>query len=144
MHHRSATAPERDAGCAACGTNHLDICPCCQYPQSRLSSLLGGLLFLGVMSVLPLAKRCRCCPVSAASASLKQTARCAGYEQEARYFEDSVRHMKQCELAERAQLLLQSAHSQQLAHLRQKTLRNLNADMVSRDTQQSFSAAAAR
>lgn len=82
--------------------------------------------------------------VSAVNASLRRTAVDAGYEQEARYFEDNVRHSKQCELAERAQLLLHSAFSQQLGHLRQSTLRHLNADMVSRDSQQPFSAAAAR
>ena len=108
--------------------------------------MFGGLLIAGVMFALPLAKRCTyssCC-VFAASASLKQTAVVAGYEQEARYFEEGVRHAKQCELAERAQRLLHSVFSQQLGHLRQSTLHHLNADMVSRDPQQSFSAAAAR
>ena len=108
--------------------------------------MLDGLLFSGTIFTVPLAKHCTyssCC-VFAASASLKQTALDAGYEQEARYFEDNVRHTKQSELAERAQLLLHSAYTQQLGHLRQNTLRHLNADMVGRDLQQSFSAAAAR
>ena len=108
--------------------------------------MLGGLLILDTVFTLSLARHgtYSCSRVSAANVSLKRTGVGAGYEQEARYFEDSVRHTKQCELAERAQLLLHSAFSQQLGHLRQSTLRNLNADMISRDPQQSFSAAAAR
>ena len=108
--------------------------------------MLDGPLLSGMMFSLPLAKHCTysSCRVFAASASLNHTAMGAGYEQEARYFEDSVRHTKQSELAERAQQLLHSAYTQQLGHLRQNTMRHLNADMVGRVPQQSFSAAAAR
>ena len=108
--------------------------------------MLDGPFILGMIFTLPLAKHCpySSCRVLAAIASLEQTTVGAGYEQEARYFEDSVRHTKQSELAERAQLLLHSAYTQQLGHLRQNTMRHLNADMVGRDPQQSFSAAAAR
>ena len=69
---------------------------------------------------------------------------CAGYEQEARYFEEGVRHAKEAELVERAQAILQGAFSQQLAHLRRRTLQHLNADMVSRDPKEPFAASAAR
>ena len=68
----------------------------------------------------------------------------AGYEQEARYFEEGVRHAKQAELAEQVQQLLHSAFAQQLTHLRSSTLRHLNADMVGRDPSETFAASAAR
>lgn len=68
----------------------------------------------------------------------------AGYEQEARYFEEGVRHVKQDELVERAQALLHGAFSQQLVHLRRNILQQLDADMVSRDPSETFAASAAR
>lgn len=68
----------------------------------------------------------------------------AGYEQEARYFEDGVRHAKQAELVERAQALLHGAFSQQLVHLKRSTVQHLNADMISRDLSETFAASAAR
>ena len=68
----------------------------------------------------------------------------AGYEQEARYFEDGVRHAKQAELVERAQALLHGAFSQQLVHLQRSTVQHLNADMISRDLSETFAASAAR
>lgn len=69
---------------------------------------------------------------------------CAGYEQEARYFEEGVRHVKQSELVERAQVLLHGAFLQQLLHLRRSTLQQLNADLLSRDPGHTFAASAAR
>jgi hypothetical protein len=75
---------------------------------------------------------------------LKITRASAGYEQEARYFEEGVRHAKQVELAERAEQLLHGAYVQQLAHLCNSTLRHLNAVMLDRDPNETFAASAAR
>ena len=75
---------------------------------------------------------------------LRSTWAHAGYEQEARYFEEGVRHAKQAELAEQAQQLLHGAFARQLTHLSSSTLCHLNADMVGRDPSESFTASAAR
>ena len=75
---------------------------------------------------------------------LRSTWAHAGYEQEARYFEEGVRHAKQAELAEQAQQLLHGAFARQLTHLSSSTLCHLNADMVGRDPSETFAASAAR
>jgi hypothetical protein len=68
----------------------------------------------------------------------------AGYDEEARYFEDTVRHAKQEELVKRAQHLVRGAFNEQLSHLQRKALDAVVADLAKQEAQQSFAASAAR
>ena len=69
----------------------------------------------------------------------------SGYDEEARYFEEGVRHAKAKELTERAQGLIRSAYDDQLGHLRAAVLARLAATMEARDAHdETFAACAAR
>ena len=68
----------------------------------------------------------------------------AGYDEEARYFEDGVRRSREAELAARAQALIATAHAAQVAHLRAQVLQRLAAALAQRAPGEGFAACAAR
>jgi len=74
-----------------------------------------------------------------------RTGLCAGYDEEARYFEDTVRRAKQEELVARAQQMVAPAFAQQLGHLRDAALARVVAALAQpKSAQPSFVACASR
>lgn len=67
---------------------------------------------------------------------------CAGYDEEARYFEDSVRRAKEGELVMRSQRLVAAAFADQLGLLRQAALARMVAALAQPEAQLDFAASA--
>lgn len=68
----------------------------------------------------------------------------AGYDEEARYFEDTVRRAKQQELLQRSHKLVHGAFDEQLAHLQRRALSSVVLQLSQPEAHQSFAASAAR
>ena len=68
----------------------------------------------------------------------------AGYDEEARYFEDTVRRAKEEELIVRSQRLVSAAFADQLGLLRQAALARTVAALAQPDAQHDFAACASR
>ena len=70
--------------------------------------------------------------------------RLAGYDEEARYFEDTVRHAKEKELVAQSQALVAPAFSDQLALLQQAALSRIASALSQPEAQHDFAACASR
>ncbi len=68
----------------------------------------------------------------------------AGYDEEARYFEETVRRAKEEELIVRSQRLVAAAFADQLGLLRQAALARTVAALAQPDAQHEFAACASR